>query len=42
MLPVDENQYEKGFFGNQNTICQPVVDKWEFTIQRLKALWNID
>ena len=33
---------ETGFFGNQNTICRPTSSKWEFTVARLKQLWNID
>ncbi|MGX8698458.1 MAG: endonuclease NucS domain-containing protein [bacterium] len=32
---------ETGFFGNQNTICRPTSSKWEFTVGRLKQLWNI-
>ena len=40
---VDKNKAvsEVGFFGNQNTVCQPKVEKWEFTIERLKKLWGI-
>jgi hypothetical protein len=33
---------EYGFFGNQNTVCRPKADKWEFTIKRLKELWKIN
>jgi anion-transporting ArsA/GET3 family ATPase len=32
---------EIGFFGNQNTVCSPTSEKWEFTIKRLKSLWGI-
>jgi hypothetical protein len=32
---------EFGFFGNQNTVCRPRSDKWDFTIKRLKELWKI-
>lgn len=28
---------ELGLFGNQNTVCQPIVSKWAHTITRLKA-----
>ena len=40
---LDKNKAvsEVGFFGNQNTVCQPKSEKWEFTIERLKNLWNI-
>lgn len=33
---------ELGFFGNQNTVCRPTTDKWNFTVERLKTLWNVD
>ena len=32
---------ELGFFGNQNTVCRPVTDKWDFTVDRLKTVWGI-
>lgn len=32
---------ETGFFGNQNSVCRPVDKKWQFTVERLKKLWNI-
>lgn len=36
---VEEEQAvnEIGLFGNQNTVCQPVVPKWRHTVERLKA-----
>ena len=33
---------ELGFFGNQNSVCRPLTEKWVFTVERLKKLWNID
>ena len=33
---------EAGFFGNQNTVCRPTAEKWNYTIERLKTLWEID
>lgn len=33
---------ELGFFGNQNTVCRPQAEKWNFTVERLKKLWSID
>jgi len=33
---------ELGFFGNQNSACKPVNDKWNYTIGRLKDIWKID
>ena len=33
---------ELGFFGNQNTVCRPVAEKWNFTVERLKKIWNIE
>jgi len=41
-VPLDAAYKEIGFFGNQNTVCQPKADKWEFTVRRLKELWKID
>lgn len=36
---VDERHAvnEIGFFGNQNTVCQPQTPKWSKTVERLKA-----
>jgi len=33
---------EKGFFGNQNTVARPTVQKWNHTIERLKRRFEID
>ena len=33
---------EYGFFGNQNTVARPKSDKWEFTVKRLKEIWDIE
>ena len=41
-VPMSEAVRETGFFGNQNTVCRPQVDKWDFTIKRLKVRWHID
>jgi hypothetical protein len=40
---VDINQAVKeyGFFGNQNTVCKPTSEKWTFTIDKLKKMWNV-
>lgn len=32
---------ELGFFGNQNTVAQPRVEKWGQTVDRLKELWRV-
>lgn len=32
---------ETGFFGNQNTVCKPTVERWVHTIERLKEAWKI-
>ncbi len=41
---VEEKQAvrEYGFFGNQNTVCRPTTEKWDFTIKFLKDKWKID
>ena len=33
---------ETGFFGNQNTVCRPTTEKWNYTVGRLKTIWKID
>ena len=40
-VPVRQAVRETGFFGNQNTVCRPQTDKWDFTIKRLKEIWHI-
>lgn len=32
----DKAVWETGFFGNQNTVCQPRTPKWRHTVERLK------
>jgi hypothetical protein len=32
---------ERGFFGNQNTVARPTTEKWNHTVQRLKARFGI-
>ena len=41
-VPESKAIKELGFFGNQNSVCRPTSDKWEFTIERLKKYWQID
>ena len=41
-VPTSGAVKETGFFGNQNTVCRPQADKWNFTIKRLKELWHIE
>lgn len=40
---VDEGDAvrEVGFFGNQNSVCRPRTEKWDYTVERLKAVWGI-
>lgn len=33
--------WEKGFFANQNTVARPTSPKWDYTVSRLKAIWDI-
>ena len=40
-VDLQEAVRERGFFGNQNTVAQPRVPKWQFTVERLKALWGV-
>lgn len=41
-VPVAEAIHEKGFFGNQNTVCKPRTPRWQHTIDRLKQRFGID
>lgn len=40
-LPKSSAKREIGFFGNQNTVCRPTTEKWDFTVSELKKLWGI-
>lgn len=40
-VPVKEAYRETGFFGNQNSVCQPKAKSWDFTVQTLKHVWGI-
>lgn len=35
-VPLDQAVREIGFFGNQNTVCQPKSPKWRATVEHLK------
>jgi hypothetical protein len=38
---VNEAISEKGFFGNQNSVCKPRAKKWRHTVERLKERFGI-
>ena len=38
-VPAGQAVNELGFFGNQNTICQPTTPKWRSTVDRLKQVF---
>lgn len=40
-VPFSGAVKELGFFGNQNTVCRPTCEKWDYTVERLKAIWSI-
>jgi len=40
-LPLNKAVSEVGFFGNQNTVCQPTTSKWNHTVERLKKIFEI-
>jgi hypothetical protein len=40
-LDIGDAIKEKGFFGNQNTVCKPVAIKWQHTVERLKKRFEI-
>lgn len=41
-VKASEAVKELGFFGNQNSVCRPLTEKWNFTVERLKKCWGID
>jgi hypothetical protein len=41
-VPLEQAASEIGYFGNQNTVCQPTTPKWSHTVQRLKTIWHIE
>jgi hypothetical protein len=41
-VPIKDAVSEVGFFGNQNTVCRPTTAKWVHTVERLKAIFNIN
>jgi len=41
VVAVSQAISEIGFFGNQNTVCQPSTPKWRHTVERLKTVWKI-
>lgn len=40
-IPENQAVKELGFFGNQNSVCRPRAQKWDYTVDRLKKIWNI-
>lgn len=34
--------WEKGFFGNQNSVARPRAAKWDHTVERLKTLFGVE
>ncbi len=40
-VPYDKGVWEKGFLANQNTVARPTSPKWQYTVERLQALWGI-
>ncbi len=40
-VPVNEAVWEKGFFGNQNTVAKPKSKKWVHTVERLRLRWRV-
>jgi len=40
-VDVEEAVWERGFFGNQNTVARPRDPKWGFTVEFLKRGWKV-
>jgi len=41
-VPIERAVHEKGFFGNQNTVCKPTSKRWQHTIDRLQQHFEIE
>ncbi len=39
---LNQAVHEKGFFGNQNTVCQPTAKKWGYTVERLSQIFGVE
>ena len=40
-VELHEAVKEIGFFGNQNTVARPRAQSWNFTVERLKTVWQV-
>jgi hypothetical protein len=40
-LDLNQAIKEKGFFGNQNTVCKPITKTWQHTVERLKKRFDV-
>ena len=40
-VELHEAVKEIGFFGNQNTVARPRAQSWNFTVDRLKTVWQV-
>ena len=40
-VDLDEAVWQRGFFGNQNTVARPKASNWAFTVDVLKRVWGI-
>ena len=34
--------WERGFFANPSIVAKPLSPRWQFTVDRLRSLWNIE
>ena len=40
-VELHEAVKEIGFFSNQNTVARPRAQSWNFTVERLKTVWQV-
>lgn len=40
-VPYNKGVWEKGFLVHGNTVARPTTPKWDYTVNRLKTLWDI-
>ena len=41
VVPDTKAVREKGFFANQNTVARPTSPTWDYTVRRLRTVWDI-
>ena len=41
-VDLEDAVWQRGFFGNQNTVARPRASSWAFTVEVLKQAWGVE